>query len=86
MKIEDLREKENELTFSDLAVGNVFKYAEPDGKDWTFMKIPAVIEASENDERMQFDDNAVCLEDGELIWIDYDVKVIKVKAKVVIEK
>jgi hypothetical protein len=86
MKIEDLREKENEPTFSALAVGAVFKYAEPDGKDWTFMKIPDVIEASENDERMQFDDNAVCLEDGCLCWFDWDERVIKVEAKLVIEK
>lgn len=83
MKVEDLREKKNKLTFSDLAVGDVFKYAEPGSKDWTFMKIPAVLE---NHNDFEYDDNAVCLEDGELTWIDCDVEIIKVEAKVVIEK
>jgi hypothetical protein len=82
MKIEDLREKKSDFTFHDLAVGDVFKKVNPDDKDWTFMKIPVVIE----DREYEYDDNAVCLEDGDLIWFDWDEVVVKVEAKVVIEK
>ena len=87
MKVEDLREKKNELEFSDLAMGDVFKQVDPDGKDWTFMKIPNVVEASKKEDReYEYDDNAVCLEDGELVWFDFDTKVIRIEAKLVIEK
>lgn len=83
MKIEDLREKKNELTFDDLTVGEVFKKAVHDDTDWTYMKIPEVVEDSSDNE---FYDNAICLEDGCLCWFEQDDKVVKVKAKLVIEK
>ena len=83
MKVEDLRETKHELEFSDLAVGDVFKKVAPDDRDWTFMKIPNVVE---NTNDFEYDDNAVCLEDGDLCWLDWDEVVVKVEAKVVIEK
>ena len=53
--------------------------------DWTFMKISEVV---------KFDDygckennyNVICLDDGDLCWFDWDEVVVKVEAKVVIEK
>ena len=87
MKVEDLREKEHTLEFSDLAVGDVFKKAVFDGTDSTYMKIPNVVEASKKDDyEYEYDDNAVCFEDGDLVWIDWDERVIKVEVKLVIEK
>ena len=87
MKVEDSREKKNGLEFSDLAMGDVFKKAVFDGTDSTFMKIPNVVEASKNDDcEYEYDDNAVCLEDGDLVWFDWDEVVVKVEAKLVIEK
>lgn len=86
MKIEDLREKKHDLEFSDLAIGVVFKKAVPYGEDWTFMKISSVAEADEDEVCVNNRYNAVCLDDGDLCWFDFDEVVVKVKAKVVIEK
>jgi hypothetical protein len=84
MKVEDLRTKKHDLEFSDLAVGSVFKKAVPYGEDWTFMKISNVSESGDDDcEKEEY--NAVCLDDGDLCWFDWDEEVIKVEAKVVIE-
>lgn len=85
MKVEDLREKKHDLEFSDLAIGAVFKKAVPYGEDWTFMKISSVAEVDDDDcveERY----NTVCLNDGDLCWFDWDEVVVKVEAKVIIEK
>lgn len=79
MKIEDLREKKHDLEFSDLAVGDVFKKAVPYDEDWTFMKISNVANVKDRY-------NVVCLDDGDLCWFDRDEVVVKVQAKVVIEK
>lgn len=85
MKIEDLRTKKHDLEFSDLAVGSVFKKAEPYGEDWTFMKISNVVKFDDYGCK-ENDYNAVCLDDGDLCWFDFDEVVVKVEAKVVIEK
>jgi hypothetical protein len=85
MKVEDLREKKHDLEFSDLAIGSVFKKAVPYGEDWTFMKISTVTEF--DDDGCKIDDyNAVCLDDGDFCWFEWDEGVIKVEAKLVIEK
>lgn len=86
MKVEDLREKKHDLEFCDLAIGAVFKKAVPYDEDWTFMKISKVTEFDENDDCKTDDYNAVCLDDGDLCWFDWDESVVKVGAKVVIEK
>jgi hypothetical protein len=86
MKIEDLREKKHDLEFSDLAVGSVFKKAVPYGEDWTFMKISEVAEFDENDDRKTDTYNAVCLDDGDLCWFRWNEAVVKVQAKLIIEK
>lgn len=86
MKIEDLREKKHDLEFSDLAIGAVFKKAVPYyGEDWTFMKISKVVKFSDDGCR-EDDYNVICLDDGDLCWFDWDEVVVKVEAKVVIEK
>jgi hypothetical protein len=86
MKIEDLREKKNDLTFSDLAIGDVFKKAVPYGEDWTFMKISIAVEVDGDDKCEKDSYNTVCLDDGDLCWFEWDESVIKVEAKLVIEK
>jgi hypothetical protein len=85
MKIEDLREKKHDLEFSDLAIGAVFKKAVPYGENWTFMKISEVVKFDDNGSG-EDNYNTVCLDDGDLVWFDWDEAVIKVEAKVVIEK
>ena len=85
MKIEDLREKKHDLEFSDLAIGAVFKKAVPYGEDWTFMKISNVVKF-DDDGCKEDDYNVVCLDDGDLCWFEWDEAVVKVEAKVVIEK
>lgn len=86
MKIEDLREKKHDLEFSDLAIGAVFKKAVPYGEDWTFMKISIVAEVDEDDDYIKDRYNTVCLDDGDLVWFDWSEAVVKVEAKLVIEK
>lgn len=86
MKIEDLREKKHDLEFSDLAIGAVFKKAVPYGEDWTFMKISNVAEVYEDNDYVKDRYNAVCLDDGDLCWFDWDESIVKVEAKLVIEK
>ena len=86
MKVEDLRTKKHDLEFCDLAEGDVFKKAVPYGDDWTFMKILNVAEVDENDDCTKEEYNAVCLDDGDLCWFDWDEVVVKVEAKLVIEK
>ena len=85
MKIEDLREKKHDLEFSDLAVGDVFKKAVPYGEDWTFLKISNVVRF-DDDGCKEDDYNVVCLDDGDLCWFEWDEAVVKVEAKLVIEK
>ena len=86
MKIEDLREKKHDLELCDLAIGSVFKKAVPYGEDWTFMKISNVAEVDEGDDCIKDRYNVICLDDGDLCWLDWDEIVVKVEAKVVIEK
>lgn len=86
MKVEDLREKKHDLEFSDLAIGVVFKKAVPYGEDWTFMKISNVTILDEDNNYIENRYNAMCLDDGDLCWFDWDEAVVKVQAKVVIEK
>lgn len=86
MKVEDLRAKKHDLEFCDLAEGSVFKKAVPYGEDWTFMKISKVTKVDEDSDSEIDDYNAVCLDDGDLCWFDWDEVVVKVGAKVVIEK
>lgn len=85
MKVEDLREKEHHLEFSDLTVGDVFKRTKP-CVSWTFMKIPTVAETNEVDGCEKEEYNTVCLDDGDVCWFEWDEGVTKVNAKVVIEK
>ena len=85
MKVEDLRTKKHDLEFCDLAVGSVFKKAVPYGEDWTFMKISEVTKFGD-DGCKEDDYNVICLDDGDLCWFDWDEVVVKVEAKVVIEK
>lgn len=85
MKVEDLREKKHDLEFSDLAVGDVFKRTKP-YVSWTFMKIPTVAETNEVDDCEKEEYNTVCLDDGDLVWFEWDDEVIKVEAKVVLMK
>jgi hypothetical protein len=86
MRIEDLREKKHDLEFSDLAIGTVFKKAVPYGEDWTFMKISIVVEIDGDDKCEKDRYNVVCLDDGDLCWFDWDEAVVKVEAKLIIEK
>lgn len=85
MKIEDLREKKHNLEFCDLTEGDVFKRVVPYGADWTFMKISKVTKVDEDSDSEIDDYNAVCLDDGDLVWFDWNEAVVKVGAKVVIE-
>lgn len=86
MKIEDLREKKRNIEFYELAVGDVFKKVVSDGEDWTFMKISKVTLVDEDSGFEINEYNAVCLDDGDLCWFDRDEDIIKVEAKLVIEK
>lgn len=86
MKIEDLRVKKHDLEFCDLAIGAVFKKAVPYGEDWTFLKISNVAEVDEDDNHVKDRYNVVCLDDGDLCWFDWDEVVVKVEAKLIIEK
>jgi hypothetical protein len=86
MKIEDLRKKEPDFEFNDLIVGDVFKKEISYGSNWTFMKILRVVEPDRDDGGEEERYNAVCLDDGDLCWFEWNDKVVKVEAKVVIEK
>lgn len=74
MKYTDNRTINGGITFDDVPQGELFMYGEN-----LYMKT-SIIEANDTDK----DSNAVAIWSGNLLWIDYDTEVERVKASLTI--